>query len=123
MNVKAVSLTKLVKDDCGFQAKAEGIANISELIYKFKETFKQENVLISDLEYFAWQRVEKRMKRTRRLIELGAPKIIIENEGRWFLLMIDHMEKIFNEVFPVYTLEEREEIHSLIELEESLEEG
>ena len=70
----------------------------------------------------AWLRLENRMKRLHRLLDLRAPFIILQDENSWLRLMTSHMEMYANGIQPTYTEGELEELEQFGELETSFDE-
>ena len=63
-----------------------------------------------------------RYRRSKQIFDLGAPSIIIQNELRWLLIMIDHMNKRLEGIEPQFTEEQLEELKSLAEAERAFKE-
>lgn len=78
---------------------------IKENIYRSSIFFLKE-----DDRFFTWRMAENRFKRTERLLDLGAPIIIILNEIRWLKIMTNHLNKWYKGIKPAFTQDERDEL-------------
>ncbi|MEH7180181.1 ADP-ribosylglycohydrolase family protein [Neobacillus vireti] len=71
--------------------------------------------------YDKWWKIQVRFKRSRRLMDLGAPDVIIQNELYWLKLEAEHLNQIHQGVEPEYTSDEFEELESLRQTELAME--
>ncbi|MHC0037533.1 ADP-ribosylglycohydrolase family protein [Pseudoneobacillus sp. C159] len=97
------------------------LENLAETIYSYKATLHDE-VTDFDKKNQKWQNVKVRFRRLERLVDLGAPTVIVANELRWLRIEVEHLVQIHDGLEPTYTAEEQEELDSLAETEEIMEE-
>ena len=64
--------------------------------------------------------MEIRYRRSRRLINLGAPSIIKQHELTWLYIMIHHFDLTLKGIKPRFSKEQLEELEALRRLEESI---
>lgn len=99
----------------------ESLEKIRKGIYLFRLSFN-ENHSDFEIKFETWWGAKMRYQRSQRLLDLGAPLIIIQNEFRWIRIMIDHMHKRHHGIEPHFTEDERQELDELYALEKSFDE-
>lgn len=90
--------------------------DIKKNIYLFRLSF-DEGFSDYDQKLLTWRMTENRYNRTRRLIDLGAPEIVIFNEIRWLETMVQHMQKRYVGIDPQFTENELAEMELELELD------
>jgi len=106
---QANKFNDLVERDETSQEKQAVLDEIKKGIFILRLSFIDDNPDY-EAKLLTWKMAENRYHRTKRLIDLGAPKIIILNEVRWLRTMIEHMEKRYQGIEPQFTEEELEEL-------------
>lgn len=107
---------KPIRDEC-----KEILESIRKNIFLLRLSFNEDH-LDFEKKFETWWGAKMRYRRSKRLLDLGAPSIIIRNELRWLLIMIEHMNKRFQGIEPQFTQEQLEELESLAEAERAFEE-
>lgn len=72
------------------------------------EDLKPEATLEAESIWVGWRDVDHHVKRTRKLVELKAPRIVLEYEIKWLQLKIRHLDYRLKGVLPPVTPEEIE---------------
>ncbi|OMF61555.1 hypothetical protein BK139_06875 [Paenibacillus sp. FSL R5-0490] len=85
----------------------------------FRETFSEDESNF-DRKLLAWRQAETRYHRSQRLVDLGAPLLILNLEFVWLSVMLDHMRMVSLGIEPVFTQEQQEELAELRELEKGM---
>jgi ADP-ribosyl-[dinitrogen reductase] hydrolase len=120
-----VSLThqiyEMAEQNIKFDAHAEMMNALKENVFLYRAALNEEEVDF-DKKYNKWWNVKIRYRRSRRLMDLGAPAIIILHELSWLKLEADHLDQIHQGIEPQYTNEEWEELESLRQLEQDMDE-
>jgi len=89
---------------------------LKEKMFLYRAALREdENDFIQ--KYEKWRKVQNRLKRSQRLLDLGAPAIIIQHELDWLRLEAEHLKQIHSGIEPQYTNEELDELESLRQLE------
>jgi ADP-ribosylglycohydrolase len=70
-----------------------------------------------------WWNVQIRFRRSRRLMDLGAPAIITLHELYWLKLEGAHLNQIHQGIEPKYTSDELEDLESLRQIEQDMKEA
>jgi len=68
----------------------------------------------------SWLDMEMRYRRSKRLVDLGAPSIIKQHELTWLYIMIHHFDLTLKRVKPRFSKEQLEELEAWRQLEESM---
>jgi ADP-ribosyl-[dinitrogen reductase] hydrolase len=106
---QAIELTKLVDQGKTQEEKQNVLDVIKDHLYLYRLSFTD-----GDHDYRfklqTWNMSVNRYRRTQRLVDIDAPKIIILNELRWLRTMIEHMEKRYREIKLQFTEVELEEL-------------
>ncbi|WP_066309619.1 hypothetical protein [Bacillus sp. FJAT-29814] len=75
---------------------------IRRAIWLSRISFKADDPGYED-KLLTWRKLRNHFFRTRRLVMLGAPKIIILVEFEWLLTMVDHMIQRYHGGNPQFT--------------------
>jgi hypothetical protein len=97
------------------------ITTLKEKVYLYRASLQEEEVDF-EKKYDKWWNVQIRYKRSRRLLDLGAPAIIVQHELSWLKTEVDHLHQLHQGIEPQYTSEELEELESLKEMEKIMDE-
>lgn len=92
------------------------LTTLKEKVYLYRASLREEEVDF-EKKYDKWWNVQIRSKRSRRLLDLGAPAIIVQHELSWIKTEVDHLLQLHHGIEPKYTSEELEELESLREME------
>lgn len=85
-----------------YQQYSEMVKLIREKIYLYRACMKEEDQDY-DRKYFKWRCIENRFKRSRRLLDLGAPNIIILHELNLLRTEINHLTLLLQGIEPQYS--------------------
>ncbi|WP_211263241.1 ADP-ribosylglycohydrolase family protein [Lysinibacillus contaminans] len=105
-------LYKWIEQESQSVEKATIMDSIKKNIYLCRITLHEENPEY-DKELNTWCQLEQSYRRSRRLLDLGAPTLLILHELDWLLIMIDHMNKRFQGIEHYFTDEQLQELESL----------
>lgn len=72
-------------------------------------------------EWHGLRLVENRYRRSKRLMDLGAPLIIQKNELEWLVTMINYVHNALNGIKPLMPKEREEELIEMIKQEKEME--
>ena len=97
-----------------YEQYSEMVKSIREKIYLYRVCIKEEDQDY-DRKYFKWCCIENRFKRSQRLLDLGAPNLIILHELNWLRTEINHLTLILQGIEPQYSQEELEELEANVE--------
>lgn len=107
---KAKKLKDMVERDAYKNGSGESLlSDMKDDIYLCRLSFDDDD-LQYDKKLLTWRQVENRYIRSKRLFDLGAPKIIIHHEVNWLLTMITHMVERHKGNDPQFTLDQLEEL-------------
>lgn len=101
--------------------QAEKLEQLNQSIYLYRVSISDEDDA-HQKKYENWHNVRIRFIRSRRLIDLGAPPIIIENEMNWLKTEVNHLNQLHLGLQPQYTEEELEDLRQLAETERMFDE-
>jgi ADP-ribosyl-[dinitrogen reductase] hydrolase len=109
-------LCDITEQDIRITSTSEWIERLKVNVYLYRASLRDDD-LDYKKKYGKWWNVCVRFRRSRRLIDLGAPKIIIQHELSWLKFEVDHLSQIHRGIEPQYTKEELEDLESLAEVE------
>ena len=112
----AKTLSKIIDHQASIVEENELMNQIMKDMYLTKITFNHANPKMIK----SWFDMEIRYRRLRRLVDLGAPSIIKQNELTWFSTMIHHFDLTLKGIKPRFSKEQLEELEALRQLEESM---
>ncbi|MBU8915120.1 ADP-ribosylglycohydrolase family protein [Bacillus sp. FJAT-29953] len=118
---KADQLNEQVEQGASHEDNMNLLKVIGNHINLFRISFTEDDPEF-DAKFLTWWRTENRFLRSRRLIDLGAPKIIILHELNWLLTMINHLGQRYRGENPQFTEDQLEELEMAREMESSFEE-
>ncbi|WP_156153588.1 hypothetical protein [Domibacillus robiginosus] len=90
-----------------YEKRHREIKSVTHYICLLKNRLDQEESNAAILS--AWGNVEKRARRSQRLINWDASETAIKNEVGWLTLMIERMELTFNGTNPVLTGDQKQQ--------------
>ncbi|WP_081810847.1 ADP-ribosylglycohydrolase family protein [Bacillus sp. UNC438CL73TsuS30] len=112
---------EIVEQNMHLDEAVELMKHLEENLFLYRASLKEDE---ADFEkkYPKWWTVCARFRRSKRLLDLGAPKIIIQHGFSWLKLEANHLDQIHQGIEPQYTSDELEELESLAQLEREMEE-
>jgi hypothetical protein len=113
---RAQSLFELIEKEQISDPMAE-INIIGDLLNKLQSEVGEiyYEMVIREYKGDLWHLVTVYQRRTKRLIEVEAPKLIIMNEIKMFQIMLNYLEEFLNGENPKFTEEEIEELYSQVD--------
>ncbi len=110
------TLSKMIEQDFIQTEKQKIVESLKRGIYLSRLSLHIDDEQYNNKE-LTWRQLENRYLRVKRLVDLGAPNIIVLHETKWLLTMIDHMKKRHQGIEPYFTEDELEELEDMRELD------
>jgi hypothetical protein len=100
------------------EADKQQVAEELSVVYKNYLEFRELTLSHEEKELNGLRLIENRYNRSKRLIDLGAPRIIQENEFTWLLTMVNYLNNALNGIEPLMPKDREEELNEQIKMED-----